>query len=359
MKVLINATIYEGGANGLGVYTENILKSLEAKIQDAEVISFSPINSLFKVTLLRYGWLQKLFSLKSLSLYRLIWNLFFLPFYARRFDIVYSVSPHGSFFLQNKQIVTVHDLIGLDRKINFNQFIYYRTILPLLLRRCKKVISISNTTKKELIKEISGISEKIVTIYNGADHLKGSINQANTKFNLEKDKYFLVVGASYPHKNIERVLSVFKEIKDYKLVVVHGNNGYSRKLAASSGLMSNVVFASKLSHAELASLYRNAKGNIYVSLKEGFGFPPFEAILNQTVSIVSKIDCLFEIYGEESVIYVDPFSEHDIAVKIRKLINNNFDKEAILKGGSLRLAQYTWEKTSDGLVSLFSSLHGS
>lgn len=362
MRVLINASVYTGSRNGLGIYAKEVVNAINSlNINDLEFKVFS-FNEVWQKGIehreISYDWLQKLVSFGSISIYRIIWNLFVLPFLSREFDLVYSLSPHGSVFIKNKQIITVHDLIGLDKKISLSQSIYYRTIFPAILKQSKRIISISNATKEDLKGHVDGVENRVQIIYNGADHLKPLPYSSMTspKIDLEMGKYFILVGASFSHKNVETVISVFNSLKEYKLIIVHGKNKYSKGLQNKYSEMKNVSFVSELSNEDLVSLYRNALGNIYVSLKEGFGFPPFEAALNDTVSIVSEIDCLKEIYADGSVIYVDPYSIDDIKEKVLNLAEGQYDNDLLLQVAKKRLSEFTWHRTANSLVKLFNEI---
>ena len=112
----------------------------------------------------------KIKNTKFLSVYRLYWNFFILPFKARN-EPVYSFSSHGSPFCKN-QIITIHDLICFEFPEQYKlQYFYFKYYVPLLIKSSKKIVVISEFTKKEVIKHYNIPNHKIETIYNGLNNL--------------------------------------------------------------------------------------------------------------------------------------------------------------------------------------------
>ncbi len=355
-KILVNATIYNSPNNGLGVYTLQVLKVLEnlqGKTAVFKVVAFTKIDTSIPVRVLKYTIFHKLFTLGSLSIYRIFWNMFCLHFKSNNYDLVYSVSPHGSLFLKN-QIVTVHDLIGLDPNVKISQAIYYRTILKKLLRKAKIIISISNATKEELVKEYELPQVKIIVLYNGVDHYKIQSELSCPSYFKSDKPFFLVVGASYTHKNVGILIDTFVNMPDIVLIVVHNFSSYSRGLInkVEKRHQKNVIFLSKLTERNLAWLYTNARANIYISLKEGFGFPPFEALSYGTTSVVSKIKCFYDVYGRDSFIYVDPNDPKEIGRLIEELQNNKINIKDSINNARERMKKYTWKEFQINLESI-------
>lgn len=354
MKILINATVYSNERNGLGVYTSNVLRSLENSKTEFQVISFRAIATGFDSVVLKYGLLEKIISLGSVSIYRFIWNVLILPFYSKRYDLVYSVSPHGSPFIKN-QIITVHDLIGLQDGVDWFQKNYYKFFLPRLLKSCQKVIAISEVTKSEILALTSIPQKQIKVIYNGADNMLGPSKDVLPRCDIGGKGFFLAVGAGYSHKNLEIVMDAFSWFKEYRFVIVHNGSKYAKRLLQKKKRenKSNVIFLESVSEQELSWLYSNSEACIYPTLHEGFGFPPFEAILHGTISIVSRIPCLEEIYPEGCVLFTDPNSVDYIRKAIQTVLEMSQSKrDVMLECGKVRLSQFKWEKFSKELTLL-------
>jgi glycosyltransferase involved in cell wall biosynthesis len=364
-RVLINASMLSENPTGVGVYGEQIVPRLIKKLEAAgvEYTCYSyldvtkpnfckiklPFDALFK---------------RSAAAHRLIWNIFYLPRIAKSYDLVYSFSTHGSPSI-SKQLVTVHDLISLNYPAQHKlQTYYFQKIVPRILKKCQGIIAISNFTKNEMHRFYPDVEEgKISVVYNGADHLNDEVNDATiyqTKLDeLTRGKpFFLTVGASYNHKNIEMVLAASKNFAEsYMFLVIGRNTPYFEKLKEMkhAQALSNVIFLDYVEPGFLKLLYSNAVANLYVSLYEGFGLTPLEASHFGCVSIVANTSSLPEIYGD-AVIYVDSKSPTDLTEKINEVISPEFEKEKYLQKLKRLQTLYTWDVCCTQIFSIINNL---
>jgi glycosyltransferase involved in cell wall biosynthesis len=354
-KVLVNATMYTGQRNGYGSYISEVSRRLENKDQIEYIIySFKKIESLsVKNITVPYGLLQRIISLGNISLYRIIWNFWNLTFISRKYDVLLGLTPHGTLF-HNNQIIQIMDLISFEYPYNKLQYYYYKTFLPLLINRSKSVITLSRYSKLEIQRYFHTSAKKIVPIYCGIDHLSQSDQLNKPGADLIENDFFLMVGVGMPHKNAMLMLNAYKEgnIKT-KLVVVTNITRHSEELIRFSKkyLGDRVIFFHNLPASELNWLYKNTKAHFYLSLKEGFGLPPFEALNYNTVTVVTKSSCLPEIY-EDSVIYADSISVSGLFDVISKIESDQYNFEDILTKGKKRSAKFLWSDTVSQIESL-------
>lgn len=298
---------------------------------------------------------------RFLSVYRILWNLFVLPFKSVN-KTVYSFSTHGSLFIAN-QIITVHDLICFAYPAQHRaQYLYFKYFVPVLLRRCKKIIAISHFTKDEIIRHYRTAPEKITVITNGSNILAYSPNPTteNEFRELVQDKpYFLSVGASYPHKNIEALLNAALLLQhriDCRFIIISKNNEYGHHLRRLAGELnlSNVVFKDFVSENLLAKLYQEAVANIYISLYEGFGFPPLEAASVGTVSLVSDIPVMREVLGANAF-YVNSKDPVLLSQAILKLYGDPAKSNEIKNNFGMLLQQYSWERAAGQIINVINN----
>ncbi len=290
------------------------------------------------------------------SVHRLLWNIFYLPFIAKKFDLVYSFSTHGSPFVKN-QIITIHDLICFQfPKQHRFQYLYFKYILPYILKACKKIVVVSEFTKQEVIKHYKVRPANIQVIFNGGDHLKTVNSYKDEKIKSLQSKigndFFLTVGASFKHKNVERLLHAMRNIPA-NLVIVGAENDYYRqlqKIAAEKNL-NNIVFLSYVSSEVLSWLYKHCIANVYVSLYEGFGFPPLEAGMYHKVSILSNTSALKELY-DGAAFFVDPYNVSDISNALKLFVSKGIDTDFYLQKLYSLMNKYRWEFTADGIFKL-------
>jgi glycosyltransferase involved in cell wall biosynthesis len=343
MKLLINASMLGEKPSGLGVYSENCIRGLSKKINstlisskefslDAAVEIQPPrnisIGSGMLAALRRIIWLKK----TEIDPVRLI----------------YSPTHHG-FPSHTNQIITIHDLICLKFPgQHIFQFLYFKFILPGTIKNCRAIFTVSNASKKEIALTYSYPEEKIYVISNGVD--TSIFRESGIK--KYTDPFLLMVGARYPHKNVEEVLanSIFWSEK-YRLVITSCHGRYKKKLQAiiaDKKIENRVVFLDYVQFDELVGLYQNCRALIYPSKLEGFGIPPLEAIACGSPVIASEIPVHKEILAGAAffVKLGEPLSWKQAFDALEK--PDEIKKK--LSAGKKRLSVYTWSNAVEVLA---------
>jgi glycosyltransferase involved in cell wall biosynthesis len=352
--------MYSEKPTGVGICTREIWKHLH-KTLDNEGIEYviyaydrAGLNYSEKTYPVQLPFILQFLSKKFLSLHRLIWNIFYLPLIAKNYDLVYSFSSHGSPFIKN-QIVTIHDLIcfSFPKQHRF-QFLYFKYIFPCIVKAAKKIVVVSEFTKREVIKHYNVAPAKVVVILNGGDHLNRSNDfslpndEKQKAEELSSKKFFLTVGATYPHKNVERLVEAMQQFrKNILLVIVGMSNTYYNSLSrrVNQQKLDNVVFLSYVSPDFLSWLYKNCVANVYISLYEGFGFPPFEAALQNKFSVISKCGALPEIY-KGAAYYVDAYNIEEIKQVLEHIASPDFSSAHYEEKFSELIDKYQWSKAA-------------
>ncbi|MGL5812478.1 MAG: glycosyltransferase family 4 protein [Aeromonas sp.] len=257
-------------------------------------------------------------------------------------EVIVSTTHH-SLPIIKKQIITIHDLRPYKYPDSLLQRCFFRVLLPIALKRCCHVITVSQTVKQKISQCYKYPMNKISVIFN-------SINAKEFKPMLEKQHFLLAVGSSWHHKNIDSFLKVHSLwIDKFKLIIVCGETAYVsdlKKYVVENNLSECVEFRHNIEFTDLVDLYSAASALIYPSLDEGFGIPPVEAMSSLTPVIVSDIKVFHEILGD-AAIYVDPSSRVSWTLALKKLPLDNT---------SLFYAQACAEKyTSDVMQDMISS----
>lgn len=362
-KIIINASILNNKPSGLGIYTMNVLKHLTKYIDvDKSFVctSSNKLDNIYNCIKLNekispgYG--------KFAGLYRFIWTQTkFVYKYHNKKEIVYCPTQYASLLSKNRQIITIHDIIPIKfPKQNKMQYLYYRYFLPILLNKCEDIITISNNTKEDLVKFYKIKEEKIHVIYNGYDESlfnndECDKNYFRDKFNL--NKYILIVGASFPHKNIDNYIKSYSLIKDKveeKLVIVGGRKEYKeylKKICKVNNVENDVIFMPYLNDYEISLLYKNATLMIYPTLYEGFGLPAIESMACGIPVLMSNTSSLPEI-GENAAEYFDPYSIQDMAEKTVLLIKNEKLRNELSKKGLENVKRFSWDETAKNIAKI-------
>jgi len=364
----MNGSMLDNKPTGTGIYSFNIINNL-SHLQWIEkyckLTFFTPTRSNLSEKLL----VVKLSDLLQSSRFgkvaaqtRFLWNTFCYPFQARGFDLLVSPTTHGSFLLKN-QIITIHDLISLRYKnISPHQRFYFKYLLPFLVSRARLIVTVSETSKRDIVHFLKCPENKVQVIHNGYDntHYYGTgersdrIDQAYGVRN-----YLLAVGPTYPHKNFETLIDAYASLdarvrKDHPLVIAGGMKAYITKLkqrVRKAGLDDDIHFLGYVPFESMPSLYREAFLLVFPSLYEGFGIPLVEAMACGCPVIVSDTSSMPEVCGD-AAFYIDPNSKESIRKSIETLVADAGLRDCLRQKGYARAAHFSWKKAAESFKSL-------
>ncbi|MBU1102803.1 glycosyltransferase family 4 protein [Patescibacteria group bacterium] len=397
MRIGIDARFFGPRGKGLGRYTQKLIESLqEIDNQNDYVIflrrenfnEFQPQNPRFKKVLADYRWYS-------------VAEQIFLPFviYRQKIDLMHFPHFNVPVLYFKPFVVTIHDLIlrhfATRRASTLGSVKYwfknlaYRAVFRLAISRAKKIITVSQYVRNDIIKCFKIKPEKIVMTHEGVPQKNSKFKKAtpplfpsakayqNSKVILEKyginKLYLLYVGNAYPHKNLERLLGAFKILvedfkKDIQLVLAGEEDYFYRRLEScnililrSMGILhgeqyGRVIFTGFVPDEELAGFYKNASAYVFPSLCEGFGLPSLEA-MSQGVPVVSSgATCLPEILGEAAV-YFDPLNPRDMAEKINQVLADENLRRGLISKGFEQIKKYSWRKMGEETLNIYSNVN--
>lgn len=223
------------------------------------------------------------------------------------------------------QIVSVHDIAySVNPKwFGWSYRTVYGLLLPILTRQARKVLTVSEFSKREIIKEYSIPSDKILIVSPAPKKRPHSEMDPGIE-----GKYVIAVSSIDPRKNFEILVKAFAKRPDdgVKLIVVGGGN----KVFGNTEIDNSderIQFLGRVPDERLDSLYRNASLYVCSSLYEGFGIPALEAMQHGCPVAVSDIEVFHEVLGDNAV-YFDPTSPEDIAEKITAALSVSYDEDS-------------------------------
>lgn len=241
--------------------------------------------------------------------------------------------PNINFFKFNKNvpvILTIHDLSFLHSSqfYSLKRRLWHKLVnVQTLAERADRIIAVSENTKRDIMRFFTVDEDKITVIYPGIminDLSPEQSRQMTEKFKL-KENYFLYVGTLEPRKNIGAIIKAFDKVvekhPDYELVIVGSKGWIYQNLIHSINKRKYIRYLDYVDGKEKDALYSQARGLIWPSFYEGFGFPPFEAVYHNLPVITSYKTSLPEIMKEKAL-YVDPYNVGDIYQSILQLIED-------------------------------------
>ena len=287
-----------------------------------------------------------------------LWEQFLSPLLARRHGckIMHhpmTTSPAWQNGIQS--IVTLHDLNFLLHPEWYSRsfrIVYDLCALP-GLRRCARVVTISNFVRNQTSRELRIPDWRLGMIYNGVKPIHASAPWSGN--------YLFAAGSLQPHKNLARLIHAYRQIQnDYpglELVVAgrpqprFSSDPELADLLSTPGLR----LTGYLSEEELANAYAGARAFCYPSLEEGFGLPILEAMTLGTPVLTSTVSCLPEIAGPAT--QVDPFSVEAIAGGVRHLLDlPETERDHLIALGKEWADMFSWKAAAQKYLALYAEL---
>lgn len=265
-----------------------------------------------------------------------------------------------------KKIITFHDLSYeiYPEHFSLKRRLWHRFVNPKKqAEEAYKIITVSESTKNDLI-GLYGISpNKVKTIYSGVDDKFRPIFRGDVRLGRIKQKYFLpdffilYFGAVEPRKNIIGLIKAFEKLKNknkdrdtgsLKLVIA-GIKGWLYneiiETARESKYCRDIVFTGFIENFDKPYIYNLAKVFVYPSFYEGFGFPPLEAMACGVPTITSNTSSLPEIVGDGAIM-VDPYNIDEITEAMDLCLTNENLRLELVKRGVAQAGNFLWEKAA-------------
>jgi glycosyltransferase involved in cell wall biosynthesis len=287
------------------------------------------------------------------------------PWLLRKSKVIWT--PHYNFpvFSSSKQVVTVHDLAHLALPEIFGRGMkrfYAKLMLYAVALRAERTIFVSEFTRREFVRLIGREPANATVIPNGI-----SSDWCNAEAGAAGD-YLLYVGNVKPHKNLGRLISALKAIRQEiscNLRIVGKRQGFITGDALDELedplLAQRIEFTGEISDGELKSQYAGAKALVFPSLYEGFGFPPLEAMASGCPALVARAASLPEVCGEGfsaqkgtgNVIYFDPFDTGSMAAALRLLFRLTENERLVMTSNARHhVKRFSWDDTAVATWSL-------
>jgi len=343
--IVVNLSMLGANPTGLGVYSENCARYLEAKMQCTIISSYynPSSNSVHILSPKSVAIGRGRFAAFKRIAYSLLWR----PIH---YALVYTPTHHG-FVNQQNQIITIHDLIALHHPDQHRfQYYYFKYLIPVMLKHCRAVFTVSETIRREIAETYNYDIDKIFVIPNSVNTNKCYPKSVMCK--CSGDPFLLILGASYPHKNIAEFLHMWPTWKGrYKLKIASSRGVYRKhleQLVKKYNLTENVEFMGYISDEVLLGNLQSCTALVFPSLTEGFGIPPLEAMACGRPVIVSDIPVHREILGDVPI-FISPSKPNTWRSAIESLDDARLIESKIEQGKNL-VAQYTWEASGKKLL---------
>jgi len=267
-----------------------------------------------------------------------------------------------------KVLITVHDLIAFLYPKNHSKkaILTERLTLKHALKKVRKILSVSQNTKKDLIKQF-GVKENLIEIIHNAASDSFGIIEHDQCESFRKTKnlpehFILGVGTIEPRKNYQTLIEAYSKItahhQDVKLVIA-GKKGWKSNTIFEKvkklQLENSVIFLGYVTENELAKLYNLATIFAYPSLYEGFGIPTLEAMKCGCPVVTSSTSSLPEVV-EDAALLINPNSVNDLTNALHKLLSTPSLNEELRNKGFKQYKKFSWETSARKLLAIMNQL---
>jgi glycosyltransferase involved in cell wall biosynthesis len=348
LKIIINSRFLTQKITGTQRYAIEISKQLSKLLENAVFIA--PENIIHKE-------LASKLQVKTVGkLTGHLWEQIELPVYLKKQGnpLLLNLVNTAPLFYKN-QIVTIHDLAFLRYPQWFSKkfYYFYKFLIPKVVKSSRRIITVSEFSKKEIISILNVPEKKVEVVYNAVSE----------KFkydpSITKENYILAVSSLDPRKNFKNLILAFKKLnlKDYGLIIVGSENKVFSNTEIKDLIkeIPNVEFTGYVSDDKLVKLYQQAKLFVYPSLYEGFGLPPLEAMACGTPVVVSNTASLPEVCGDAAY-YVNPYDVNDIAKGIEIVLKDDELQKELMQKGLKMVKLFSWEKSAKKIINIIEGL---
>ena len=356
MKIGIDIQTTLGQKSGFGFYVKNLVEHLKKVDADNEYVLIAPDSQTDFTTPQRF-----------------IWDQFSFPKKAReaKVDILHQPCFSAPIFYQGKIVLTIHDLIShyFPQNMPSGSRLYFSRWMPLTYKKAKKIIAISENTKRDIISLLKIPEEKIVVIHSAvSDDFKpisnsNIINRVKEKYQTGEN-YILDVGTLEPRKNLPFLVRAYhKAINDGNIkhnLVLTGKKGWYYEnlfdLIKELKLEDRVILPGYVADEDLPALYNGADLFCFPSLYEGFGFPPLEALSCGTPVIAARNSSIPEVIGEAGIL-LDDYNKSLWANNMIRVLTDKKMANVLREKGLAQAKKFSWEKTAQATAKVYREVH--
>jgi len=289
------------------------------------------------------------------------WFEFSVANYLNKTQADLFLSPDGfcSLRVKTPTLTVIHDL-AFEHFPNHVPFLvrkYYQYFVPKFAHHTTRIATVSEYSKQDIFEKYNIEKSKIDVVYSAAkeNFVPTEIGVQKTikeKYTQGKD-YVLYVGAIHPRKNVGNMLLAFDQFKtqtnsDVKFLLAGAlgwQNEEVQTVYENLKHKAEVLFTGRQPLDELTRIIGSAYAVLYVSLFEGFGVPPLEAMKCGVPVITSNVSSLPEVC-EDAALLVNPNSVEEISNAIFQITSNNLLRNSLIEKGKLQAHKFTWKKSA-------------
>jgi glycosyltransferase involved in cell wall biosynthesis len=267
-----------------------------------------------------------------------------------------------------RTVLTVHDLIyhlfpAYHKRLNYW---YLNAAMPLFVRRADQIITISQSTKRDLVRVYSVPEDRVTVVYEAASPgFQPATPQAVAAVkarNSLPDRYILALGTIEPRKNLIRLVDALRLLRQrdpsLSLVIVGSAGWLYQDFFQHVEKLDDpraVLLSGFVPDEDLPAVITGASVYVLASLYEGFGLPILEAMACGTPVVCSNTSSLPEL-GGKAARYFDPMDTQAMAAAIESIMSDDEMREHMRGQGLEQVAKFSWHRAARETVAVYEKL---
>ena len=290
-----------------------------------------------------------------------------------RLDMLHCTSNTAPLNCPLPLILTLHDIIFLEPRDKQNHslyqnmgWLYRRLVVPRILKKCRRIITVSNFEKQNIISKLGIEDRRMAMIYNGYNDWFRPVEDTKEVYKkyIGDKGYFFFLGNTDPKKNTERTLVAYARYLQQSavkrpLLMADLDRQYLDGIISRNhieAIRDKIVMPGYIVNSDLPYIYNNAFAFLYTSLRESFGIPLLEAMACGTPVITSDTSSMPEIGGADAIL-INPENADEIATMMLRLENEPELYATQKQVGLSRAQNFSWRYTAEQLLLLYEEVY--
>lgn len=275
-------------------------------------------------------------------------------------DLFHATSFMAPLACPCRLVMTIHDLNHMvlpQFYTPFHQF-YYQIFVRSCIRRSDYILTVSNFSKDEIVRNLAIAPEKVFVTYNGvADTYRPITDPEKLAYIRDlyelPERFILCVSNNKPHKNVHQLVRAYCHSNiEMPLVLACPVDQAIIRIAESYNKKHLIYFSKFIDEEHLPSVYSMTHLFVYPSIYEGFGLPPLEALSCGAPLVVARSSSLPEVVGDNAI-FTNPFDYQDIARSLELGVRDEPLRQKLRALGVQHAKRFSWQAMADETMEIY------
>ena len=266
-------------------------------------------------------------------------------------DVRFAPAYSGPVFPGMPMVVTIHDVSFAAHPEWFGprEGVRRRLTTRWAARRARRVLTVSDFSKREIVRCFGTDPSKIDVVYSGSTPLIAAASDQPVSGSAGPDGMVLFVGSVFARRHVSELIEGFGRLARRRpgvtLEIVGDNRSRPRldldAIVRAHSPDGRVRIRDYVSDADLGALYRGASAFAFLSEYEGFGLTPLEAMAAGVPIVVLDTEVAREIYGPAAEYIARP-EPTQVASALERVLTDNAARTRLVGAAAAQLQRYSW-----------------